>query len=45
MGMDSPLSSAELWKPLALKVLAAAGKSSTKSDSGKHFSLEILNYA
>ncbi|KAG0589957.1 hypothetical protein KC19_1G059800 [Ceratodon purpureus] len=34
VGMDSPLSSAELWKPLALEVLAAAGKPSTKSDPG-----------
>lgn len=27
VGMDSPLSTSELWKPLALQVLAVAGKS------------------
>lgn len=34
VGMDSPFSSAELWKPLALQVLASAGKFSTQSDPG-----------
>jgi aarF domain-containing kinase len=32
IGMDSPFSSSEMWKPLALQVLASAGKSSNQSD-------------
>lgn len=35
LGMDSPFSSSEMWKPLALQVLASHGKSSNQSDPGE----------
>jgi aarF domain-containing kinase len=43
VGMDSPLSSAEMWKPLALEVLAAAGKPSTRSNPGERLGLAVLD--
>jgi len=44
VGMESPFSSAELWKPLALQALASSGNSFPSSDPGVlHFSFRVLN--